>query len=141
MALRPTYQTIDHTGDIGIIVRAATLPALFEAAALALFDILVDPDTVRADNPQPVEVSGEGTEELMVRWLAELLFLFDARRVVFGRFEVEEIHPERLRARAWGEPFDEDRHVARTELKAVTYHGLLVSEDQDGWSARIIFDV
>jgi SHS2 domain-containing protein len=141
MGLRPTYQTIDHTGDIGIIVRAATLPALFEAAALALFDILVDPDTVRAESPQPVEVSGEGREELMVRWLAELLFLFDARRVVFGRFEVEEIHPDLLRARAWGEPFDEDRHVVRTELKAVTYHGLLVSEDRDGWSARIIFDV
>jgi SHS2 domain-containing protein len=141
MVSRPDYQMIDHTGDIGIVVRAPDARSLYERAALALFDILTDLGQVRGTDPLEVEVSARDREELMVRWLAELLFLHETRRLMFGRFDVREIGEQELKAKAWCEPFDPARHVVLTELKAVTYHELLVSEDRDGWSARVIFDV
>jgi len=145
----PEYELIDHTGDVGIIVRAGSLAALYEKAAAAMFDIILDLETVRPERPYEVGVEALDREDLMVRWLSELLFLYEARRVALSRFDVREVSDSRLAAKAWGEPFDPGRHIARTELKAVTYHEMLVSEDRSGpggmegagWTARIIFDV
>ncbi|MCL6554479.1 MAG: archease, partial [Firmicutes bacterium] len=38
-----TYEVIDHTADVGIVVRAASLPELFETAAEGMFSFIVDP--------------------------------------------------------------------------------------------------
>jgi SHS2 domain-containing protein len=41
---------------------------------------------------------------------------------------------------AW-EPYEAARHPLRTELKAVTWHQLRVTRENDAWTARVIFDV
>ena len=46
-----------------------------------------------------------------------------------------------LTATAWGEELDRDRHVLSHEVKAITYHGLKVEQDADGWQAEIIVDI
>jgi SHS2 domain-containing protein len=54
---------------------------------------------------------------------------------------VEE-EPQGLKLRLWGETFDPQRHEFRTEIKAVTYHELAVTQQKDGtWKTRIIFDI
>ena len=147
MTDRPSWQLVDHTGDTGILVRAPSLVALHEEAARALFEILLDPSTVRPETDFAIHVEGEDREDLLVRWLAELHFLHDARRLCFREFAVEQLEERRLQGRARGEAYDPARHVLRTALKAVTYHALLLSEDRSGpdgspcWTARVIFDV
>ena len=47
----------------------------------------------------------------------------------------------RLEAEAAGEPFAPDRHRMKTEIKAVTYHGLEIRETPAGWRGRIVCDV
>jgi SHS2 domain-containing protein len=34
-----------------------------------------------------------------------------------------------------------DRHIIKTEIKAVTYHQIQVISGPSGWDAKIIFDV
>ncbi len=138
------YVLIDHTADVGVAVTAPTLEGVFETAATALFDILVESDEAPAE-PGPVvvgvRVEGADLEEVLVRWLAELLYLHDTRGLVFERFEVTEADSGHAAGRARGGPFDPSRHRRRTELKAVTYHQARVASAQGGWEARVIFDV
>jgi len=47
----------------------------------------------------------------------------------------------RLEAEAAGEPFAPERHRMKTEIKAVTYHGLEIRETPAGWRGRIVCDV
>ena len=139
---RVDYQLVEHTADTGILVRGDSLPDLFERAAAALFDVMADIDRVRPEEEaETVEVDAIDRETLLVGWLGELLGRAMAKGWIYGAFEVEEIDDERVVGRVWGEPLDPDRHDFRTEVKAVTYHHLLVSEDRDGWSARVILDL
>lgn len=44
-------------------------------------------------------------------------------------------------ATAWAEPVDPKRHELDMEIKAITYHGLKVERDGDGWLAEVIVDI
>lgn len=136
------YRLIDHTGDMALLVRAGTLRDLHDAAARALFDIILDIRTVEPREALEVVVEGAAdASDLLVRFLSELLFLHDARHWVFRSFRVDDLSEKRIEGQAIGETFDPARHAILRQVKAVTYHHLLLSEDRDGWSARLVLDL
>ena len=51
------------------------------------------------------------------------------------------VEPGGLAATARGEPIDPQRHHLDVEVKAITYHGLKVQQEGDGWLAEVIVDV
>lgn len=135
------YETFDHTADLGLRVRAADLNTLFAEAGEALFAVIVeDPTTVVPRDAVEFDFVGDDLPYLLFDWLKELLFHFDAGRKVFSRFEVH-VEERRLHAIAWGEPLDEVRHPLSHEVKAITYHGLIVERTGDGWLAEVIVDI
>jgi SHS2 domain-containing protein len=139
------FETFDHTADLGLRIRAASLDQLFEEAALCLFSALVDDlNTVRTERRAEIVVDGSDREYLLFDWLKELLYRFEAEHLLFSRFEVR-IAGGGLKAVAWGEPIDWDRHVLSHEVKAITYHGLKVEKVKeaasDGWLAEVIVDI
>jgi SHS2 domain-containing protein len=138
---RKPYRLISHTGDLGMTVRGKNRPDLFEQAAWAFFDLLVDARRIEPEKKLEVSVEAPDPEALLVAWLGELLYLFDARRLVFSRFEIIELTDRSLKARAWGEDFDPERHGFKHGVKAVTYHQLQIRKTSKGWRARVIFDI
>jgi SHS2 domain-containing protein len=135
------YETFEHTADIGIRARATDLNGLFEDAARALFAVLVaNPEAVRPVQELRFRLEGQRLDDLLHDWLAELLYAFDTRRVLLGEFRVG-ISGDRLEAAARGEPVDPQRHHLDMEVKAITYHGLKVERDGDGWLAEVIVDL
>ena len=91
------------------------------------------------------------SEELLHDWLAELLYIFEVRRLALARFEVN-IGPDGLTATVQGEPIDTARHQLDMEVKAITWHGLKVvrdgggsdgggDSDKEGWLAEVIVDI
>ncbi len=136
------YRILDHTADIAVLVRAPTLPGLYDAATRALFDVILDVRTVEPRDLSRVEIAdAEDAEDLLVRYLSELLFLHDARDWLFRGARVEAMGAHSLIAHAAGERFDPARHRIERQVKAVTYHAVLLSEDRDGWSARFVVDL
>src|SRR5262245_17364275 len=109
----PRYDRIDHTADLGIEVRAASLPELFEDAALAMFDLLTDLSRVEPKVARRIDLSGVDREDLLVGWLAELLSLSGAERLLFSRFRMESLAVNSLSATAEGEPIDTDKHLLK----------------------------
>ena len=139
-------EQFEHGADVGVRGYGATPARAFEAAAKAVFALLVeDPDAVGPQVEERLEVEAAGLEELLVAFLNELISLSDARRVVFGRVEVEisggSSGPFRLTGRALGESFDPERHAFTVVPKGATYTALRVARDGDRWVAQCVVDV
>jgi len=136
-----TFEILEHTADVGIDVRAATLADLFETAAEAMFAFLIDPTQVETRAWRERRVEADDLEGLLVAWLNDLLVLLAAEEFVPKVFVIDEISDQRLRATVHGEPVDRSRHRFRLDVKAATYHQLSVTPSDGGWSARVVFDV
>ena len=135
------YEMVDHTADLGVLLRGESLAALFAAAGAVLAELIVDPDGVAEREFREVSLAAASPEELMVRWLNELLYLREVKEFLWRTVEVETEDGTSLTARLKGERFSPERHAPRGGLKAATYHQLRISREDDSWSARIIFDV
>ena len=135
------HELFEHTADLGLRARAADLNTLFADAARCLFSAIVeDPDSVRPLVGQNVTISGEDRELLLFDFLRELLYRFDADHMLFCDFVVT-VRPDGLSATVRGEPREPARHVLSHEVKAITYHGLIVQPTADGWLAEVIVDI
>ena len=93
---------------------------------------------VRPVRKVDIEVDGFDKESLLLNFLSEFLFLMDTERLVFGRFDVV-IDGLKLRCEAWGEEIDPERHGAKREIKAITYH--MMNVDEAAPSVTVIFDI
>ena len=139
-----SWAVVEHTADVGIEVRAATLDALFADAAAGFCDVVTEVGLIGTSEERVVEVEAAGLDLLLVTWLEELLFRFETSGVLYPRGEVTvegKGESWSLRARMRGERFDASRHPLKVQVKAITYHGLEVERDEQGWRARVIFDI
>ena len=135
------YETFNHTADLGIRVFGRTREEVYAHAAYALFDQLTDLKKVRKKKASEISVRGADPEELMVRWLSELLFLWESKGWLFKNFSFSRLGRTSLKAVARGETFDPSRHKIKIEIKAVTYHQVQVTEIDGSWEGRIVFDI
>jgi protein archease len=136
-----SFETFDHTADIGLIARGRTLKGLFTNAAAGLVDLTVDPTGLREETQTTVTVSAADREALLVAWLNELLYLLDARRFLPRRICVTMLSETTLKAELSGDTVDPARHVVRRMIKAATYHGLSLIRANGVWEARVILDL
>lgn len=136
------YELLDHTGDMAFRVAGPDRPSVFERAGRAMFDLIVGLDSVRPDRTREIEITeAVDPEDLLVRFLSELLYLHDAEDWLFREVRVSELHDDRLRAVASGERFDPARHRILRQVKAVTYHALRLECRRGTWEARIVLDL
>jgi len=134
-------QTLDHTADAGVIVRAGTLEELFARAGWAMFSLIADMDSVRAEETTQVGLEAADLQALLVRWLSELNYRHITEHRLFCDFQIQKISATDLRAIVTGEEIDPKRHTIFTEIKAITFHGLQISRDNGLWKVQIIFDL
>jgi SHS2 domain-containing protein len=135
------HELFEHTADLGLRVRAAHLNTLFAEAAECLFSAVVeDIGTVRPEQSVTVELAGTDREFLLFDWLRDLLLKCEEDHLLFARFEVQ-VRDDGLTGTAWGEAFDDARHVFAHEVKAITYHELKVVRDGDEWLAEVVVDI
>jgi SHS2 domain-containing protein len=135
------FELLEHPADIGFRVRAPDLAELFETCAEALMAVAVEVETVEPRSSYPLAAAGDDTESLLVNWLSEVLYLWDARRLALRQFRVLEIAPGRVVGEGLGEPWDPARHRAKLVIKGVTYHQLRVGQDRQGWYAQVFLDI
>ena len=140
MAQKP-YEVFEHTADIGLHAYGSTLPELFIHAAQGMESLMVAPEQVQAQVSREIEVDGHDNISLLIAWLNELIFLFDTEYLLFRQFQIDAFAETQLKARALGEPYDAQRHELSSAIKAVTWHEATVEKTEDGYKARIIFDI
>ena len=138
---QPGFRILDHTADVRLEAHGDDLSELFSNAARGMFAVIVTLDTVRPSKELLIEADADNLENLLVNWLSELLYLSATQGMLFSRFDIAQIDPQHIVAKAFGEPIDQTRHELYNEIKAVTYHDLKVEKLDHGWVARVLFDV
>ena len=129
---------MEHTADVGVRARAASLEAVFERVTHGLLEII---GAFRPGVGSAVEVSVEGRDlgAVLVGWLEEVLYLQDAKDNVVTRLEVREVGEGSAHGTVWVR--QRQAELEGTAVKAVTYHGLKVEKIKRSWVAQVFFDI
>lgn len=135
------YRIVEHPADLGIEAEGNSVGDAFAAAAEGLISLIVDTETIDEVRSVGVELSAGDYEQLLVRWLSEVLWLFDGGDFVPKRFLITEISPTGLCATLRGETFRLEKHPTRMDVKAVTYHQVSVTPRTGGAGVRVFLDI
>ena len=135
------FEVLEHTADIGFRAWGATAAELFENAAQAMMSIAAETETIDPRGEVSIQTTGEDYESLLVNWLGEVLYRFDAGLFAASEFRVDKIEPTTLEGRLVGEARDPARHRWKLIVKAVTYHDIEVFERDGRWESRIFLDI
>jgi SHS2 domain-containing protein len=141
------YILFDHTADIGCEIFGKTGKELFVNSVAALFDLMLvrkgcpEKGGTPALEKKSLAIEGNDSEDLLINFLREALYLYNGEKWVVTGCEPVELTPKHIVAQLSGEPYNPQKHKIKTEIKAVTYHGLSVKRTKTGWKARVIFDV
>ena len=134
-----SFEELSHTADIKIRARAETLPELFSDIMSALMQVMYG--TTRSGGiSREIRIESPDTESLLTDFLSEVLFVSEVDGLVFSKAEIE-TNGRYLVALLDGEPFDPAKHSGGTEVKGISYTGLAVSHDTNGYMVEIVFDV
>jgi SHS2 domain-containing protein len=134
-----SFEEISHTADVKIRARAPTLNALFTDAFLALMQVVYGTDR-NAGTTKEIRIESDNIESLLCDFLSEVLFIAEVEGLVFSYAEIS-IHGMTLNAVLHGEAFDPVRHSEGTEVKGISYSGLVILKNANGYMLDILFDV
>ena len=127
---------------MGIEATGASLEELFANAADGLREMIFG---VRPPLPEQTSVDinleGMDLEELLVGWLNEILYIFETQHFVPSSFQVKKVVSTHMSASMSGQVIKENGFSVQREVKAVTYHQLMLEKTKDGWLARLFVDL
>jgi SHS2 domain-containing protein len=138
------FEYLEHTADAKFRAYGRSLEEVFENAAYAMFNVMIDTSTVAAEISHEIELSSEDMDGLLFNWLSEILFVFEVESLVFSKFIVDRIEQDdggfRLFARAMGEDINLSKHKFGTEVKAATYNDMRIESTPEGWMIQATVD-
>lgn len=131
---------LDISGDVGLRVRADSLEGLFEAAAAGMAGLITDMSDIDETEQKEIVLPAGLREDVLIAWLNELVFLFDAYGFIGRDFHVS-IHEGQLKASVSGGTFDPAVNKKNLLIKAATYHNLSLKKINSQWEATVVFDI
>jgi SHS2 domain-containing protein len=137
----PAFELFDHTADMGIRVRAASLPELLAPARDGLYAVIGDLQATGPSEPVFLDLTGEDAAGLLRDYLAEVLTVFDRDARIVTAVDAATFTQHHLTATLITAKLDNDRSALHREVKAITYHGLDVYSIPDGYEATLIVDI
>ncbi|MCG2722805.1 MAG: archease [Thermodesulfovibrionales bacterium] len=142
------FEILDISGDIGLRSFGKTVQEAFVNAAIGMYSLITDTGKIEEKKSIDVSLENDSLDSLLVAWLNELVFHFDAYGFIGQKISITESDLEpatlksyRLNAVLSGEEFDPDRHESRLLIKAATYHRLRIAKVNEIWKIEVIFDI
>ncbi len=131
------FKLLEHPADVRVSISGSSLAELFLSASQALW-ALWEPVTGEETGKKKLLLEGENLEELLVRFLSELIYLAQVR----GLPQVEELKIEKESSVYQLEAeIKITRGCPGREIKAATYHGLKIVRKKGVYRCFLIFDV
>lgn len=119
-----------------------SLEELFRTCALACFSAMTEPDLVENRFTREFGVEADNIDDLLYNFMAELIYMKDVEKLFLSHFDLKiDADGRSLKAVVGGETIDYNRHVIKTDVKAVTYHGLHVRDEDGRFTVRMILDL
>ena len=135
------FRILEHPSDLGIEATGSTLTRAFEESARALISVILDASQIQPRESREIALQGSDQAHLLVRWLSEILYLYDGQEFVCADFHIARLSKTALVGTVHGEPFAPSKHRTYLDVKAITYHQLLIQENERGALVRVYLDI
>jgi len=139
------YRFLEHVTDAFVEAWGETLEEAFSQAGLALFDTMLDVESVQTKTNIEIRTNGHDEKELLYNYLEELLLLFEIKQLALGSFTVSSIASTqaeiRLKGKVAGEPYDHAKHDGKVEVKGITYHLMEIERQPGKVTVRFLLDL
>ncbi len=137
------YEILPHPADGKFRAFGRTLEEAFANAALATASFMWDWSRIEPRLAIAVKVTGRDREQLLVKFLGEIIYLLETRSFLLGSVEGLGIRETKeglaLEAVFRGEEIS-SRHELGGDVKAVTYNEMVV-EEGDGVMLQVVVDM
>ncbi len=133
------FRFLEHTADVQVECRAADFEGLLREAARALYALALQRVRTISHETRVLCAAGDSREDVLVRWLQELIYLLETEGFVATTFNFNQTNDLIVEAEVRG--YRCESHERAEEVKSATYHSLEVLRTDDGFRARVIFDL
>lgn len=130
------YKELEHTADWALKVWAPDLESLLVTAAKGMYEISEVVTLGKDGVEEQFSLVSQDDESLLVDFLSELLYYAEKDNIAFLEFNLT-LDQSSLEAKLVGRPIK----FRKKEIKAVTYHNLEISRQNDKLEVTIVFDV
>jgi|TARA_Y100000310_G_scaffold57261_1_gene52474 SHS2 domain-containing protein len=129
--------------DIAYEAYGKDLNELFENAALAIFELSANLDTVGTSQKIEFELENARVENLLYDFLSEILFLKDSKYMVFKKVKVSIKENKKLQLKAVleGDTINAKKQQLENDIKAITMHMFELKKHKDGYKATVVVDI
>lgn len=147
--MQKEYELVPHTADLKIRAYGIALEELFRNALKGMF-ATVKPHgpEISYKNEEPIihhlhiehhlVVRSLNRESLLIDFLSDCLYLSDVHNEAYFDARFKELTDTEVDALIFGTPID---GYEKMEIKAVTYHDLVIEQIDQLWVATIVFDI
>ncbi|MCM8760109.1 MAG: archease [Candidatus Omnitrophica bacterium] len=133
------FEVFQHTADAGGRIYGKEVKELFINAAKLLYFLAGVTQDERIEEVINIELSSETIEELLIKFLNELIYYMDVKKIG-GEIKGLSVEKKGRRQDLSCEMIGKRISVKR-EIKAATYHNIKVKKEKGLFSSEIIFDV
>lgn len=135
------FEILDISGDVGIKAFGKDVREAFINAAIGMYSLITSLDKIEEKDTIDITVEDNSLDSLLVSWLNELIFHFDAYGFIGKKIEPFHLQGRGIEATIWGEKFDPQRHEGKLLIKAATYHKLRIEKVNGMYEIHVIFDI
>ncbi|MEC7712728.1 MAG: archease [Candidatus Thermoplasmatota archaeon] len=135
-------KNFEHTADIGIEVESANLSEAFEEISLSFSEIITGGNLPKSLISKKVKLESNNLDSLLVDFMSYLIVLFDTDFFITGSAElkISQPHDFLLEGNLMGEIYNQEIHGYGVEIKAISYHLLIVKAGPPA-HIRVILDL
>ena len=126
----------------GIEVETSTISRAFEEAPLGFSEIITGGNLPKGLISNDIIIESDNLDSLLVHFISYLVVLFDTDLFIsgFAKIEISKGENFLLKGILKGDIYDQSKHGYGVEIKAVSYHQLLVEEGPPS-RLRVILDL
>jgi SHS2 domain-containing protein len=138
------FRYIEHVSDAMVEAYGRTLGEAFAHSARALVNLVCNVSKVDPDKIVSIETTGFDRKSLLYNWLEKVLLVLLIDNIILVKFEVKiKRHKDKyhLFSTCKGDNFLRQKHEYKVEVKAITYHGMKISDKKGKVIVRFLVDL
>ena len=138
------FRYIEHVSDAMVEAYGRTLGEAFAHSARALVNLVCNVSKVDPHEIVSIETTGFDRKSLLYNWLEKVLLVLLIDNIILAKFEVKiKRHKDKyhLFSTCKGDNFLLQKHEYKVEVKAITYHGMKISDKKGKVIIRFLVDL
>tara|TARA_Y100000310_G_C20334740_1_gene646942 strand:- start:27 stop:458 length:432 start_codon:yes stop_codon:yes gene_type:complete len=134
------FKYLPHTAEAAFESYGKTLEEAFANAAIALFNYMGDTDKVAPKVEHQISIKANSLKSLLYDWLDEMVFLIDTKNFFINKVKSIKIEDNfTLNATVVGD--DYKTIETHGDVKAITYHEMVIEEKEGSWRTQVTMDI